>query len=82
MFTIEGRAAPALFVVGWLATILGFAIVVVGALAPSAVFVYFVGPAILAIGLIAGAGNQAIERRARGWPYAGQIGRASCRERV
>jgi membrane protease YdiL (CAAX protease family) len=71
MFTIEGRAAPALFVVGWLATILGFAIVVVGALAPSAVFVYFVGPAILAIGLIAGAGNQAIERRARGWAYAG-----------
>jgi membrane protease YdiL (CAAX protease family) len=71
MFTIEGRAAPALFVVGWLATILGFAVVVVGALAPSAVFVYFVGPTLLAIGLIAGAGNQAIERRARGWSYPG-----------
>ena len=71
LFTIEGRAAPGLFVVGWLATILGFAIVVVGALAPSALFVYFLGPLLLTIGLIAGCGNQAIERRARGAPYAG-----------
>jgi len=71
LFTIEGRAAPGLFVVGWLATILGFGIVVVGALAPSAVLVYFVGPLILTIGLIAGAGNQAIERRAREERYAG-----------
>ena len=71
LFTIEGRAAPGLFVVGWLATILGFALVVVGALAPSAVFVYFVGPALLTVGLVAGCGNQAIERRARGEAYAG-----------
>lgn len=70
-FTIEGRAAPGLFVVGWLASILGLGIVVVGALARSDVFVYFVGPLILAVGLIAGAGNQAIERRARGEAYAG-----------
>jgi membrane protease YdiL (CAAX protease family) len=71
LFTIEGRAAPGLFVVGWLATLLGFGIVVVGAIAPSALFVYFVGPVLLSIGLIAGCGNQAIERRARGEPYAG-----------
>ncbi|HEV7809503.1 MAG TPA: CPBP family intramembrane glutamic endopeptidase [Candidatus Limnocylindrales bacterium] len=70
-FTIEGRAAPALFVVGWLASILGLGILAVGALAPSSLFVYFIGPAILAIGLIAGAGNQALERRARGEAYAG-----------
>src|SRR3954470_4746013 len=70
-FTIEGRAAPGLFVVGWLATILGFAILLVGALAPSAVLVYFVGPLLLSIGLIAGCGNQAIERRARREAYAG-----------
>jgi len=70
-FTIEGRAAPGLFVVGWLATILGFGVTIVGALAPSAFLVYFVGPALLATGLIAGAGNQAIERRARGEAYAG-----------
>ncbi len=71
VFTIEGRAAPGLFVVGWLSTILGFAILVVGALAPSALFVYFVGPLLLTVGLIAGCGNQAIERRARGEAYAG-----------
>lgn len=70
-FTIEGRAAPGLFVVGWLATILGFGVTIVGALAPSGFLVFFVGPTLLAIGLIAGAGNQAIERRARGEAYAG-----------
>ncbi len=70
-FTIEGRAAPGLFVVGWLATILGLAITLVGAFAPSGLLVYFVGPAILSIGLIAGCGNQSLERRARGEAYAG-----------
>src|SRR5690242_6371307 len=71
LFTIEGRAAPGLFVVGWLATILGFGLVVVGGLAGSGLFVYFLGPLLLAVGLIAGCGNQAIERRARGEAYAG-----------
>jgi membrane protease YdiL (CAAX protease family) len=70
-FTIEGRAAPGLFVVGWLATLLGLGIVFVGALAPSGLLVYFFGPLLLATGLIAGAGNQAIERRAHGEAYAG-----------
>jgi membrane protease YdiL (CAAX protease family) len=70
-FTIEGRAAPGLFVVGWLATLLGLGIIFVGALAPSGLLVYFLGPVVLATGLIAGAGNQAIERRAHGEPYAG-----------
>lgn len=70
-FTIEGRAAPGLFVVGWLASISGFALVLIGALAPSALFLYFLGPTILTIGLIAGCGSQAIERRARGAAYAG-----------
>lgn len=70
-FTIEGRAAPALFVVGWLASLLGLAIAVAGAFAGSTLFVYFVGPGLLSLGLIAAAGNQAFERRARGAPYAG-----------
>ena len=70
-FTIEGRAAPGLFVVGWLASISGLALVLIGALAPSALFLYFLGPTILTIGLIAGCGSQAIERRARGAAYAG-----------
>lgn len=70
-FTIEGRAAPGLFVVGWLASISGLALVLIGAFAPSALFLYFLGPTILTIGLIAGCGSQAIERRARGAAYAG-----------
>jgi membrane protease YdiL (CAAX protease family) len=70
-FTIEGRAAPGLFVVGWLAAISGVALLLIGILAPSAVFFYFFGPLLLTIGLVAGAGNQAIERRRAGAPYAG-----------
>ncbi|HEX2755024.1 MAG TPA: type II CAAX endopeptidase family protein [Candidatus Limnocylindrales bacterium] len=70
-FTIEGRAAPGLFVVGWLASISGLALVLIGAVSPSALFLYFLGPVVLTIGLVAGAGSQAIERRARGSAYAG-----------
>ena len=70
-FTIEGRAAPGLFVVGWLASIAGLALIFIGAFAPSALFLYFLGPTVLTIGLIAGCGDQAIERRARGAAYAG-----------
>jgi membrane protease YdiL (CAAX protease family) len=71
LFTIEGRAAPGLFVVGWLASILGLGLVLVGAVAGSSLFLYFLGPAFLTVGLVAGAGNQAIERRVRGEPYPG-----------
>lgn len=71
IFTIEGRAAPGLFVVGWLAAIMGFAIAVAGALASSVLLVFFIGPGLLSLGLIAAAGNQALERRAQGAPYAG-----------
>jgi membrane protease YdiL (CAAX protease family) len=70
-FTIEGRAAPGLFVVGWLATIAGLALVLIGALSGSGLFLYFLGPLVLTIGLVSGAGNQALERRARGFPYPG-----------
>ena len=70
-FTIEGRAAPGLFVVGWLASLLGLAVTIAGALAGSTLLVYFVGPGLLSVGLIAAAGNQSFERRARGAAYAG-----------
>jgi membrane protease YdiL (CAAX protease family) len=70
-FTIEGRAAPGLFVVGWLASISGLALVLIGLMAPSGILFYFLGPVVLTIGLVAGAGSQAIERKARGAPYAG-----------
>ena len=71
IFTIEGRAAPALFVVGWLASLLGVSLIVVGALANNVLLVRYLGMGLLSVGLIAGAGNQALERRARGEAYAG-----------
>jgi membrane protease YdiL (CAAX protease family) len=71
IFTIEGRAAPGLFVVGWLASILGLGFLVVGALGGSRLFFLLLGPGLLALGLIAGCGSQAIERRARAEAYAG-----------
>ena len=68
-FTIEGRTAPGLFVVGWLAAVLGLGAVVVGLLSsrgPAGSIVFAGGMVLLDVGLIAGAGSQAIERRARG----------------
>src|SRR5215210_7100416 len=70
-FTIEGRATPALFVVGWLASILGLAVVLAGVFGNSAVLLFFVGPGLLSLGLVAAAGNQALERRARDEAYTG-----------
>jgi membrane protease YdiL (CAAX protease family) len=74
-FTIEGRAAPGLFLVGWLGTILGLGIAFVGFVAGAAggaLVVLAAGLAILSIGLISAAGSQAIERRAAGGrAYAG-----------
>lgn len=74
-FTIEGRSAPALFVVGWLASLLGFGLVAVGILSGggvAALGLIIVGLLLLSVGLIAAAGSQGIERRARGVAgYAG-----------
>ena len=67
-FTIEGRQAPALFVVGWLATLLGLGAILVAVLSgggAAAPILLAVGLVLLSIGLIAGAGSQGIERRAR-----------------
>jgi CAAX protease family protein len=68
-FTIEGRSAPALFVIGWLASLLGLGIVVIGVMSRTgggAIALLLAGLVVLSIGLIAGAGSQGIERRARG----------------
>lgn len=74
-FTIEGRAAPGLFVLGWLATLVGLGVTTVafmsGAGQPRQLLL-LAGVIVLAIGLVAGAGGQAIERRSRGdLPYTG-----------
>jgi membrane protease YdiL (CAAX protease family) len=72
-FTIEGRAAPGLFVGGWIATLVGFAIVIPwfasGGTVPLPLLI--VGLVLVSLGLVGGAGSQAIERRARGATYAG-----------
>lgn len=74
-FTIEGRSAPGLFVVGWLATLVGLGVVITALSAGDTAarrILLLLGLALVAIGLIAGAGSQAIERRARGrLPYQG-----------
>ena len=73
-FTIEGRAAPGLFVVGWLASILGLDILVIGFLAPRSIFASILiigGLLVLSTGLVSGAGAQTIERRSRGLAYSG-----------
>ncbi len=74
-FTIEGRSAPALFVIGWLASLLGLGFIGIaflagGGLATAVLLV--VGLLLLSVGLIAAAGSQGIERRARATlPYVG-----------
>jgi membrane protease YdiL (CAAX protease family) len=68
-FTIEGRQAPALFVIGWLATLIGGGTIAVALLSGgggAAPILLIVGMVALGVGLIAGAGSQAVERRARG----------------
>ncbi len=66
---MEGRATPAIFVIGWTASLIGLSLVLVGVLggqSPGGGAVLVVGMALLSIGLVAGAGSQAIERRVRG----------------
>ena len=75
VFTIEGRSAPALFVVGWLATLLGLGIIGVAILSRdglASAALLIAGLALLSVGLVAAAGSQGIERRARAMAgYAG-----------
>jgi membrane protease YdiL (CAAX protease family) len=73
-FTLDGRAAPALFVVGWLASLIGLGatMIATGASGVPGVILFAAGTALLTVGLIAAAGSQAIERRAAGvTTYAG-----------
>lgn len=74
-FTIEGRAAPALFVIGWLATLAGGGLLFVTFQAPPGAMqsvLLIVSLLLLSVGLITAAGSQGLERRAAGiLPYAG-----------
>ena len=60
-FTLEGRVAPGLYLVGWLGTILGLGISFVG-ISGGAGPIFLIGLVILTVGLLAGSGAQALER--------------------
>jgi len=75
-FSLEGRRAPGLYLVGWLGTVLGLPIFLAAFLsgvAPSGRLVLIViGSVVLGLGLIAASGAQALERRDRAeLPYRG-----------
>jgi membrane protease YdiL (CAAX protease family) len=73
-FTMDGRRAPALFVVGWLATLLGVGFVAIrmlGVVGGVGLVLWYGGLALATIGLVLLGGSQAVERRAAGAAYAG-----------
>ena len=73
-FTIEGRQAPGLFVVGWLATLIGIGLTATVAFGVTGLagLVISIGSLLaLSLGLVLLAGSQTIERRAVGAAYAG-----------
>lgn len=76
-FTTDGRRAPAIFVAGWLATLLGGGITAIGIMAAGGSgtagpgdLLFFGGLALLTIGFVLLAGAQSVERKAAGlaWP--------------
>lgn len=73
-FTIEGRRAPGLFVVGWLGFIAGVVLLTIGLAGGTglgAVVLSLAAYAALSLGLVLLCGSQTIERRAAGATYAG-----------
>jgi membrane protease YdiL (CAAX protease family) len=67
-FSLEGRAVPALYLVGWVASLLGAGVLFVSLqanVAGAAQWLFLGAMALLAIGLVSAAGSQAIERGRR-----------------
>jgi membrane protease YdiL (CAAX protease family) len=68
IFSLEGRSVPALYVAAWLGIIIGGGLLFVGVMAvgsAAAPWLFIGGLLLLAAGLIAAAGSQAIERGRR-----------------
>ena len=69
-FSLEGRRAAGLYLVGWLASLLGAATMFVVLLAQptdlAGAVLLGAGTLLLTVGLVAGAGSQAVERQAAG----------------
>ncbi len=73
-FSIDGRLAPGLFVVGWLATLIGAGLAgmtLFGISGPAGTILWLAGLTGVALGLVLLGGSQSIERRAAGAAYAG-----------
>ena len=67
-FSLEGRAAPALYLIGWLGSVMGLAVILVSFLASgsaAAAWVFLAGAVVLVLGLLAAGGSQAVERARR-----------------
>jgi membrane protease YdiL (CAAX protease family) len=68
-FSLEGRRAPGLYLVGWLGTVLGLPIFgaafLSGVAQTGRIILLVIGAALLGLGLVAASGAQALERRDR-----------------
>jgi membrane protease YdiL (CAAX protease family) len=68
LFGLSGRAVPAVYVVAWIASLMGVGTIVIsimGAQNPLARWLFVAGLVLLAVGLLAAAGSQATERMRR-----------------
>jgi membrane protease YdiL (CAAX protease family) len=74
-FSLEGRTVPALYLIGWIGSVLGLAVILVSLLAgvaPAAPWLFLAGLVLLAVGLLSATGSQAIEgTRRTELPYHG-----------
>ena len=74
-FSLEGRSAPALYLVGWVGTLVGLGVVVVSILAAggsAAPWLFLAGLVLVTLGLLSATGSQALERgRRTDLPYRG-----------
>ncbi len=75
MFSLEGRAVPALYLLGWIGSVMGIGVLAVSVMAAggsAAPWLFLVGLIMLTLGLLAAGGSQAIERgRQPQLPYRG-----------
>ena len=63
-FSLEGRAVPAIYLIGWVGSVMGLAVILVSFMASgssAAGWLFMGGLIVLAIGLVAAGGSQAIE---------------------
>ena len=68
IFSLEGRAVPGLYLVGWITTLLGGGVLFISfasTVSGASGWLFLAGATLLGIGLIAAAGSQAIERGRR-----------------